>query len=89
MKGRFGNSLLEYDQKYPIILRGHESLFTRLLIVDAHQKLLHKGIEFTPNCVRSKFWICQGRKAVKRVMRYCVICKRYQARPVLPPLAQT
>ena len=35
--------------------------------------------------MRSKFWICQGRKTVKRVMRYCVICKRYQARPVLPP----
>ena len=51
LKGRSGNSLLEDDQKYPIILRGYESLFTILLIVDAHQRLLHKGIEFTLNCV--------------------------------------
>ena len=36
LKGRFGNSLLEYDQKYPVILHGYESLFTRLLMVDAH-----------------------------------------------------
>ena len=43
LKGRFGNSLLEDDQKYFIILRGYESLFKRLLIVDAHQRsLLHK-----------------------------------------------
>ena len=84
MKGRYGNSLLEYDQKYPIILLGYESLFTRLLIVDAHQRSLHKGIEFTLNCVSSKFWICQGKKAVKRVLRDCVICKWYQAGPVLP-----
>ena len=84
LKGRFGNSLLEYDQKYPIILRGYESLFTRLLIVDAHKRSLHKEIEFTLNCVRSKFWICQERKTVIRVLRDCLICKRYQARPVLP-----
>ena len=32
LKGRFGNSLLEYFQNYPIILRGYESLFTRLLM---------------------------------------------------------
>ena len=35
-------------------------------------------------CVQ-KFWICQGRRTVKRVLRDCVICKWYQARPVLPP----
>ena len=53
LKGKFGNLLLEYDQKYPIILHGYESLFTRLLIANAHQRSLHKGIEFTLNCVRS------------------------------------
>ena len=33
LKGRFSNSLLEYEQKYPIISRDYESLFTKLLIV--------------------------------------------------------
>ena len=66
-------------------MRGYESLFTSLLIVDAHQRSLHIGIEFTLNCVRSKFWIFQEKKTVKRVLRDCFICKRYQARPVLPP----
>ena len=89
LKGRFGNSLLEYFQNYPIILREYESLFTRLLIVDADQRSLHRGIEFTLNCVRLKFWICKGRKIVKRVLRDCVICKRYQASQFYLPLAQT
>ena len=66
-------------------MRDYESLFTRLLIDDAHQRSLHKGIEFTVYCVRSKFWIFQRKKTVKRVLRNCVVCKRYQARPVLPP----
>ena len=37
------------------------------------------------NFVRSKVWICQGRKTVKRVLRNCFVCTQYQGRPVLPP----
>ena len=36
LKGRFGNTLLDYEQKYPIILRGGDSSFTKLLIEDSH-----------------------------------------------------
>ena len=84
LKGRFGNTLLDYEQKYPIILRGGDSSFTKLLIEDSHGKVFHKGVESTLNCVRSRFWICQGRKSVKAVLRKCIICKRYQGRPLLP-----
>ena len=42
LKGRFGNSLLEYDQEYPIVLRGYESLL--LLIVVAHQGQYIRGL---------------------------------------------
>ena len=84
LKGRFSNTLLDYEQKYPIILRGGDSSFTKLLIEDSHGKVFHKGVESTLNCVRSRFWICQGRKSVKAVLRKCIICKRYQGRPLLP-----
>ena len=82
LKVRFGNSLLEFDQKYPVMLRGYESLFMKLLIVDAHQRSLHNGIEFTLHCAHSKVFICQERKTVKQVLRNCIICKRYQSWPV-------
>ena len=85
LKGRFGNTLLEYF--YPIILRGGDSSFTKLLIEDSHGKVFHKVVESTLNYVRSRLWICQGRKSVKAVLRKCIICKRYQGRPLLPSLS--
>lgn len=41
LKGRLGDSLLEYQQEYPIILYGYQSLFTKSLIVNAYQKILY------------------------------------------------
>ena len=61
------------------------SFFTKLIILDSHERVLHHGIETTLSDVRSKFWIVKGRKAVKIVLRKCVTCRRYQGRPLLPP----
>ena len=86
LKGRFENALMNYEEKHPLILRSAaDSYFTKLIIIDAHEKVLHHGIETTLNCIRSKFWIVRGRKAVKGVLRKCVTCRRYQGRTMLPP----
>ena len=37
------------------------------------------------NAVRETHWVVRGRTAVKRVLRGCVICKRYEGRPVSMP----
>ena len=84
LKGRFGNTLVDYKQKYPIILRGGDSSFTKLLIEDSHGKVFHKDVKSIVNVARSRFWICQGRKSVKAVLRKCIMYKRYQGRPLLP-----
>ena len=85
LKGRFANSLMDYDRKYPLILRSNDSQFTKLVIADAHEKVLHHGVESTLDNIRSRFWIIKGRKTVKLVLRKCIVCKRYQAKPALPP----
>ena len=86
LKGRFENAALHYDEKHPLILRSLEnSFFTKLIILDSHERVLHHGIEIALSDVRSKFWIVMGRKAVKSVLRKCVTCRRYQGRPLLPP----
>ena len=36
LKGRFANSALEYERQHPIILRGKDSCFTHLVILNAH-----------------------------------------------------
>ena len=73
LKGRFENAALDYDKKHPLILRSLEnSFFTKLIILDSHERVLHHGIETTLSDVRSNFWIVKGRKAVKSVLRKCV-----------------
>ena len=42
LKGRFGNTLLDYEQKYTIILRDGDSSFTKLLIENSHGKVFQK-----------------------------------------------
>ena len=85
LKGRFGNSSLEYDVKYPILLRSGQSYFTKLIVQDAHDKVLHHGVESSLNFVRAKYWMIKGRKTVKDILLNCVICKKYQGRTFLPP----
>ncbi|KRZ50901.1 hypothetical protein T02_12727 [Trichinella nativa] len=42
---------------------------------------LHAGNSQTLTTLRQNFWILNGRAAVKRVLRNCVICKKQEARP--------
>ncbi|CAB4006307.1 PREDICTED: uncharacterized protein LOC100197852 [Paramuricea clavata] len=85
LKGRFANSNLRYQDQHPMILRGNESYFTQLVIWDAHKASMHHGVESTLARVRSNYWIVKGRKSVKEVLRKCVICKRYQGKPMCAP----
>ena len=86
LKGRFGSSSLLDDQKCPVFLRTF-SHFTDLVVLNAHEKVLHGGLRITLNHVRDKFWICQGRRVVNKVLRRCLVCKRSQGRTMkgLPP----
>ena len=56
-----------------------------LIIRDAHERVMHHGIETTLSCVRAKFWIAKGRKTAKNVLYKCVICKKISERTMLPP----
>ena len=83
---RFENAALGYDEKHPLIFRSLENtFFTKLIILESHERVLHHGIETTLSHVISTFWIVKGWKAVKSVLRKCVTCRRYQGRPSLPP----
>ena len=85
LRGRFANSNLQYQEQHPIILRNKDSHFTRLIILDEHEKTMHHGVETTLARIRFKYWIVKGRKSVKEVLRKCVLCTRYQGQPMRPP----
>ena len=55
-RGRFDNSSLPYERKYPILLPT-DSHLTVLVIQDAHKSVLHNGVRETINEIRCKYWI--------------------------------
>ena len=85
LRGRFHNCSIGEDQKHPIILHDVSSRFTKLVIIDGHEKTMHQGLEATLGQVRRRFWIVKGRKAIKAVIKKCTICKRHQGRTMTSP----
>lgn len=74
--GRLNNSTLRQSAKHPIILPSHNRL-TELLIIQAHLIMLHGGPSLTLSYIREKFWIISGLRTVKRELRKCVKCRRF------------
>ncbi|UYV75405.1 hypothetical protein LAZ67_13000151 [Cordylochernes scorpioides] len=50
------------------------------LIRQVHKNLGHTGVLVTLSKLREKYWILRGRKTVSRILRQCVICRRYSAK---------
>ena len=84
LKGRLGNVECSEDFKHSTFIP-NDTYFTKLLIRDSHIQVLHSGLNSTLNYLRNTFWICQGRKVVKQVIKDCVVCKKAQARPYRSP----
>lgn len=87
--GRVGNSTLPEHSKRPILIPKIHPL-TRLIIDNAHHLVLHNGVRETLCLIREKYWIPQGREAVKKRIYSCVKCKRVDGKsfqgPPMPPL---
>ena len=64
------------------ILMSDKSLLTDLIVADVHIKASHGGCYNVLNFLRKEFWIPRIFTAVKRILKNCVTCKRFNARPV-------
>ena len=60
LKGRLEYSDLDMNAKYPIFIHKNSRL-EKLLISDAHSKVLHSGMKDTLNHLRTEYWLVQGR----------------------------
>ena len=83
VKSRFKESSLP-TKTHPLLLP-EASHLSKLMIRDAHESVLHFGIESTLAKLRERYWIIRGRKAVKNTLHKCVICRRFQGRTMKPP----
>ncbi|XP_064465083.1 uncharacterized protein LOC135376504 [Ornithodoros turicata] len=78
MTGRLQESDLPYAQKHPIVLPKQDP-YSEAIIRKCHLDVLHGGMRDTLVQVREKYWIVRARQAVKKVIRSCVVCQRYNA----------
>ncbi|GBN70409.1 hypothetical protein AVEN_118910-1, partial [Araneus ventricosus] len=79
MGGRLEYSDFSSDEKHPIILPRNSSL-TGLIVQDEHICMKHGGIATTLAKIRSRFWIPKDRQIVQKIIRRCLICRRYSAK---------
>ena len=79
-RGRFAESDLSEEAKYPILLP-REGRLTELVISYCHNKVHHGGVRQTLAEVRSRYWIPKGRQKVKRNLNKCVVCKKLSNTP--------
>ena len=73
LHGRFINGDLPEDAKLPILLPRQEH-FSKLLIQDIHHKIHHCGVSQTLAQLSQRYWMPQGRTAVKMILKRCLIC---------------
>jgi hypothetical protein len=71
----------EEDFKCPIVLPSEHKL-VEMLIRQKHLQLSHAGV-LTVLCeIRQQFWILRGRKTIRKVIRKCTSCLRYNSKHV-------
>ena len=64
----------------------NKSNLTSLIIQHEHLTSLHSGTNQTLANLRSKYWIIQGKKTVKRVLKNCFYCQKYERKTYsIPP----
>ena len=68
---------------FPIILNDKD-MMTGLLIERIHRDLNHAGVEQVLSATRVKFWMVNGRQAVRKRLAKCQVCKNKMAKPQPP-----
>ncbi|XP_011879108.1 PREDICTED: uncharacterized protein LOC105568236 [Vollenhovia emeryi] len=73
--GRLSHAIVSYDHKHPILLPGKHA-FTRLIIIDEHERQLHAGAQATLSAIRQNYWPTSARSVIRSVIKKCTTCIR-------------
>ncbi|XP_061168132.1 uncharacterized protein LOC133177057 [Saccostrea echinata] len=84
--GRIQNAPISKTAKHPILLPPNDQL-TTLIILDAHRRNLHSGVNSTVTLLRQNYWIQRIRQSVKSVLRKCITCRKIMGKPYPIPEA--
>ncbi|VDO05251.1 unnamed protein product [Haemonchus placei] len=91
-RGRIQAKHLAEETREPILLPEDHHL-TALLIEDIHRRCGHQSVNGTLANLRLNYWIPKGRQQVKKCLRACLTCKKWNSKPYFypnsPPLPQS
>ncbi len=87
ISGRIGRAAVPNEMKTPVILPS-KHVFTDLLILREHQRCAHQGHATVLSNLRNRFWIVDGRAAVRRAAERCQFCKLARAKPIIPKMGE-
>ena len=79
--GRLKNANLPNSVKHPILLPSKHHV-TDLIIREIHLKNFHSGIQSTLYNIRHKYWLIDGKNQVRKIIKHCIKCIRFQAKPI-------
>jgi len=69
------------DLGIPVILPSHHPV-VEMLMLQAHKKACHVGVQGLLSLLRERFWIFKGRKTIRSILNKCVVCRRHGARHI-------
>ncbi|XP_068243236.1 uncharacterized protein [Palaemon carinicauda] len=81
VRSKFKKWYLNKDNKFPILLP-NDSYLTRLIIMNAHDKLLHSGSYAVLTELRRNYFIPKHFSTVKKALKQCVHCRRFNSRSI-------
>jgi len=84
--GRLQFAQIPEDAKHQIIIPYNDPVIEKL-ILSVHEKGSHAGPETTLAILRQRFWLPRGRREVKRVLKKCLTCKRWNTQPCQQKMA--
>ena len=79
-RSRLENAPLLEASKTPILLPS-KTYFSELVVSQAHERVFHDGVGETLSAVRERYWILRGREIVKKFVRRCKKCARFEGKP--------
>ncbi len=81
VKSKMGKLLSSKVSKFPLLL-GRKSHFMKIVVEQYHRDFNHFGAYFLLNQLRRKYFILKAFSSIKRILKDCVHCKRFNSRSV-------
>lgn len=85
--GRLKNTMsIDWFQRHQIVLPA-DCMFTKLLVRNEHEKLLHGGPQAVLFSIRLRYWPLNARNTIRKIIHDCVRCFRQRPIMVQPIMA--